>query len=130
MDISVNFISEQFKPFLPDSSQVNPGIYGAELAWWLAEQLATKGISTSYPIFEDWGWFIEYINDEHEYWICCGNVHGTDNTWHVFVDPKSKGLFGRAKKSTKHAKPMIGALQQILEEAKEAEAISNINWNT
>jgi hypothetical protein len=35
MKTEVSFDSERFRPVLPDESQVNPGRYGAELAYWL-----------------------------------------------------------------------------------------------
>src|SRR5262245_29293448 len=47
--------SERFSPVLPDESQVNPGVYGAELAFWLCAELAALGVITSYPVSEDWG---------------------------------------------------------------------------
>ena len=50
------FRSTKFAPVLPDDSQVNPQVYGAELAFWLCTELAKRGIVTSYPNFEDWGW--------------------------------------------------------------------------
>jgi len=38
LDIA-EFSSELFRPFLPEESQVNPEVYGAELAYWLARKL-------------------------------------------------------------------------------------------
>jgi hypothetical protein len=55
MKISVDFESNMFSPFLPGDAQVNPGVYGAELAYWLSRQLAQRGMPTSYPQYEDWG---------------------------------------------------------------------------
>jgi hypothetical protein len=56
LDIAT-FVSDQFVPFLPEESQVNPEVYGAELAWWLASELARRNVFTSYPEYEDWGWY-------------------------------------------------------------------------
>ncbi len=95
---SVQFKSDLFRPFLPEDSQVNPGCYGAELAYWLARKLAEKGIVTSYPEHEDWGWFIEYITEDgDEFWLCCGNVT-TDNEWRVFLEPKAKEIYSVGKR--------------------------------
>lgn len=55
IELAVEFDSELFKPFLPDDAQVNPQVYGAELAFWLSKNLALKGVITSYPVGEDWG---------------------------------------------------------------------------
>jgi len=83
-----------FAPFLPDEAQVNPNVYGAELAFWLSRQLAQRGTLTSYPQNEDWGWFIEYsTEDNHEYWLCCANRDGTQNKWRCYLEPKAKKLF-------------------------------------
>ena len=115
MKTLATFTSDRFKPFLPEEAQVNPACYGAELAWWLARQLAQKGIATSYPEYEDWGWFIESITAAgDEYWLCCGNVDGTDNRWHIFLDPKAKGLFVRKRAPIEPARPLIHALKAVL----------------
>lgn len=55
----VELRTNRFTPFLPDDSQVNPGVYGAELAYWLSQQLASHGVITSYPESEDWGWYLQ-----------------------------------------------------------------------
>jgi len=56
----IEFSSAKFLPTLPVACQNNPGIYGFELALWLAQALGRRGIATSYPAPEDWGWLIEY----------------------------------------------------------------------
>lgn len=126
MRTGVTFKSELFTPFLPEHSQVNPECYGAELAWWAAQELAKKGIITSYPNYEDWGWFIEYSPDDHEYWLCCGNVRGR-NEWHIFLDCKGKGFFRRHKAPREEAEPLMEALEEIL---AECAAITNIQWHS
>lgn len=123
MDTCVDFSSDLFKPFLSDDAQVNPGCYGAELAWWLTKKLAGKGVETSYPNFEDWGWFIEYIVDDNEYWLCCGNIEGENNRWRVYLDPKAKSLFGRNKAPIEVAVPLLKALSEVLVESDEIEGI-------
>jgi hypothetical protein len=60
METEVDFYAEAFNPILPEDAQVNPECYGAELAWWLCRKLAERGAFTSYPNFEDWGWFLEF----------------------------------------------------------------------
>lgn len=124
---AVTFSSSRFQPILPEKSQVNPGRYGAELAFWLCGQLAGEGVVTSYPNYEDWGWFIEYSTDQHdEFWLCCGNVEGTTDEWHCFVQPKGKGLFGRSKPSEENARLLMEALARVLE--KET-SVTNIQWS-
>ena len=126
MDTCVEFESRLFAPFLSEEGQVNPQVYGAELAWWLSRELAQEGVETSYPNSEDWGWFIEYIVEDHEYWLCCGNQGGSKNQWRVFLDCKAKGLFGRNKAPIASATPLLNALSKVLE---RCDGIFNIQWS-
>jgi len=127
MDTEVTFGSERFRPVLPDECQVNPGRYGAELAFWMCGELAKAGVITSYPQFEDWGWFLEYITEAgDEYWLCCGNVDGSDNEWSCFLQCKGKGFFGRKKAPLDNAKPLILALSKLLDSEP---SVTNIKWS-
>lgn len=88
----LEFYSAQFMPYLPESCQVNPGVYGFELASWLSKALMQAGIVTSYPVSEDWGWFIEYIEGDAEFMIGCGCEAGEGEgyldqplLWSVFI---------------------------------------------
>lgn len=90
--VRIEFNSAEFLPFLPEESQANPGAYGFELALWLAQQLMRANIPTSYPLGEDWGWFIEYIEGESEFMIGCGSqaeegegYKGKPIAWHIFI---------------------------------------------
>jgi len=86
--LEINFASEEFPPVLPDECQGNPGTYGFELLFWLAQALMAKGIVTSYPGQEDWGWYIEQSGDS-EYMIGCSpvdeNSDGRPLEWRLFV---------------------------------------------
>ena len=126
METEVTFKSKLFYPLLPNTSQVNPDRYGAELAWWLCRELVKVGIVTSYPYPQDWGWYIEYINDAGDaYWLCCGNVDGSGEKWLCFINPRGKGLFGWKKPSIQKAWLLLEALRQILETES---SISDIQW--
>ncbi|MTW22950.1 hypothetical protein [Allochromatium palmeri] len=88
----LEFTSDKFLPCLPEDCQANPGVYGFELALWLSQALARAGLFTSYPMGEDWGWFIEYIEGEAEVMIGCGSqceagdgYRGQPVMWHVFI---------------------------------------------
>jgi hypothetical protein len=93
----LEFSSDKFSPYLPEEAQQNPGVYGFELADWLARSLAQRGLVTSYPIGEDWGWFIEYLDGDTEIMIGCGSearpgdgYNGDPISWRVFVrQPRS-----------------------------------------
>jgi hypothetical protein len=126
MQTSVDFVSKMFRPYLPEAAQVNPGRYGFELALWISQQLAQRGVMTSYPQYEDWGWFVEYHTDEgHEYWLCCGSRDGLSDSWECFLDPKAKSLFGRNKAPVEGASAMMHALRDLL--AQEP-GITNLRW--
>ena len=127
MQTEVTFRSERFRPYLPEECQVNPGRYGAELAYWLSRQLAGIGVVTSYPHFEDWGWFLEYLTDAgEEYWLCCGNVEDAPDRWVCLLEPKGRGLFGAKKAVVQHARPLLDALARVLE--SEA-SVQDVEWS-
>jgi hypothetical protein len=90
------FRSDLFKPYLPDDCQVNPNVLGFELAHWLSRELAARGSVTSYPNAEDWGWFVEFSDDGHEYMICCsGSLEDEEYEWRVYVT-QPKRLFRKS----------------------------------
>jgi hypothetical protein len=91
----IEFESAMFLPFLPEEAQANPGAYGFELAAWLSQALAGRGVITTYPLGEDWGWLLEYFEGELEIVIGCSSVCGEGEgykgapiTWSIFVDPR------------------------------------------
>ena len=97
LDIA-EFRSARFAPVLPDDCQVNPGVYGAELAFWLCSELAQRGVITSYPESEDWGWYIEYSAESGaEFAVDCGNVGGASDQWLLCLRRFGRKLFGRNK---------------------------------
>jgi hypothetical protein len=92
----IEFTSSDFLPLLPEACQGNPGAYGFELAWWLAQALAGQGVVTGYPLGEDWGWLIEYIDpSEAEFTIGCASMSNEGDgyrkaaiAWSIFVRPQ------------------------------------------
>jgi hypothetical protein len=123
----VHFESELFAPFLPEDCQVNPEAYGAELAMWMARKLAERGVYTSYPNFEDWGWFIEYVREpDDEFWLICVNRDGAKHLWTCALEAKGKSLFGRKKPPIERARPLLEAVEVILTAER---AVKNVNWS-
>lgn len=90
----IEFSSAKFLPTLPAACQSNPGVYGFELALWLAQALGRRGIATSYPAPEDWGWLIEYaLPEERSFMIGCASICGPHQgydgqalDWSIFVE--------------------------------------------
>ncbi len=127
METSVEFDSEMFRPYLPDEAQVNPGVYGAELTFWLSRQLASRGVITSYPNYEDWGWFIEYdTEDGNEYWLRCANRGRDQDKWQCYLDPKARNIFGRNKAPVAGAHLLMRALRDLL---AEEPGIRSVTWS-
>lgn len=120
------FTSLRFAPVLPDECQVNPGVYGAELAFWLCSALARLSVVTSYPQFEDWGWYIDYRTDTGaEFALHCGNVGGSSERWLLSLRRFGRGMFGRNKPPYSEATPLVDAVKRSLE--AEA-AVSDLQW--
>lgn len=121
----IEFCSDRFAPYLPEEAQQNPGAYGFELADWLARQLAKGGLNTSYPVGEDWGWLLEFIDGDQEILIGCAaeanegdGYRGQPIKWRVFVrQPRSlKARFQRTPVSPKVAE-LAAAVEQVLHDA-------------
>ena len=90
--LHIEFTSAKFLPYLPEAYQANPGVYGFELALWLSQALMRANIPTSYPIGEDWGWLIEYIDGDAEFMLGCGSqaeageaYTGQPIDWYIFI---------------------------------------------
>src|SRR5687767_7728831 len=112
----VEFRSQRFSPILPEDSQVNPHVYGAELAYWLCAELASRGVVTSYPVAEDWGWLIEYSADTgSEFAVHCGNVEGARDHWLLSLRRYGRKMFGRDKPPPSDAASLIEGIKALVE---------------
>jgi hypothetical protein len=122
----VEFRSTEFSPVLPEDSQVNPEVYGAELAYWLSLELARRGVATTYPISEDWGWLIEYLPESgSEFAVHCGNVGGARDHWLLSLRRHARKMFGRDKPDYLEAAPLVGAIKALIEGNSR---ITNVRW--
>ena len=122
----VEFHSDRFAPILPEDSQVNPQVYGAELAYWLTAELAKRGVVTSYPIAEDWGWLVEYSTGNGSVFaVHCINLDGARNRWLLSLRRYARKMFGRDKPAYSEAAPLIAGIMAVV--GSEG-SISNVNW--
>lgn len=122
----VQFHSDSFAPVLPEDSQVNPKVYGAELAFWLCVELAKRGVVTTYPEHEDWGWYIGYHTASgSEFAVHCYNVEGTKDHWLLSLRRFGRKMFGRDKPPFSEAAALVSAIKTLLEEEP---TISQLNW--
>jgi hypothetical protein len=80
MSWGIEFSSDRFLPTLPEDCQAYPGVYGFELALWLAQALSRQGIVTGYPCAEDWGWCVDYApTDNLRLTIACASLCAADD---------------------------------------------------
>jgi len=122
----VQFRSDSLGPVLSEECQVNPQVYGAELAYWLCPELGRMGIHTSYPVGEDWGWLIEYTPESgSEFAIHCGNVEGRRDAWLLSLRRHARKLFGRDKPPYEEAARLVEGIQTLLSRTPHA---SEIQW--
>ena len=120
------FRSAKFAPVLPEESQVNPQAYGAELAYWLCVALAKRGLVTSYPENEDWGWYLEFLPDSgSEFALHCVNVEGARDRWQLSLRRHGRKMFGRDKPAYSEASPLMRAIKSLLEEEPE---VAELDW--
>jgi len=120
------FVSGKFSPILPDECQVNPGVYGAELAYWLGGELAKRGVVTSYPQYEDWGWYLEFTTQRGSaFAVHCGNVTGAKNWWLLSLRRYGRKLLGRDKPPFSDADTLIVGIKETLESEP---AITELKW--
>ncbi|NRF71376.1 hypothetical protein HLB44_30765 [Aquincola sp. S2] len=126
--LQLNFASAKFLPFLPEECQENPGVYGFELALWVAQRLIEAGIASGYPFGEDWGWFVECIDDQAEIRIGCSSVSnegdgytGEAITWRIFIK-QLVSLMQRLKGTP--TSPSVKTIARTLQVALEAEGIA------
>ena len=121
------FKSSLFEIELGEDKGINPGIYGKQLAEWLAGKLNAVGYEVE-VINEDWGRCIMCTRDPVWAWVGCGNMHLSfpeipeavpkkeDVIWHCFVVcevPFWKRLFKRID-SQPHRKKLAEQVSAIL----------------
>jgi hypothetical protein len=91
------FNSSKFGIEPDEDKDINPGIYGRQLALWLKGCLEENGYKVEAIINEDWGRCLMCQRDPFMLWVGCGNVSDPDAThpaalplkeaitWHCFV---------------------------------------------
>ena len=81
------FQSKKFKLETNEDEYTNPGIFGKECAYWLADELKKNGYTIKEIVPEDWGWCITLDGfDRYLYWIgCSGEYYDDKLIWSCFV---------------------------------------------
>ncbi|KAF1712772.1 hypothetical protein [Pseudoxanthomonas sacheonensis] len=68
------FQSSMFDIEPGEDQEINPRMYGRQLANWLKEQLELRGYDVEPVINEDWGRCLMCSRDPFMLWVGCGNV--------------------------------------------------------
>jgi hypothetical protein len=68
------FTSSKFEIEPGEDEEINPGIYGRQLARWLKERMEEQGYRVDDIINEDWGRCLLCSRDPFMLWVGCANV--------------------------------------------------------
>ena len=90
------FRSTRFEIAPGEDKEINPGIYGKQLAEWLKARLENRGYKVEPIINEDWGRCLMCSRDPFCLWVGCANVTDLSVspdvippkeqiTWHCFA---------------------------------------------
>jgi len=125
------FKSSKFEIETGEDEEINPRIYGRQLARWLKRQLEEKDYSVEEIINEDWGRCLMCCRDPFMLWVGCGNMTDLsaiesenppakeDIVWHCFVTAEVyfwKRLFRKVE-----TQPAVSKLYADLGEILRAE---------
>lgn len=93
------FKSSRFEIEPGEDDEINPQIYGKQLAIWLKARLEERGYQVESIINEDWGRCLMCSRDPFLLWVGCGNVSDNipasqdnnlplkeDVLWHCFIN--------------------------------------------
>ena len=128
------FKSSKFEIEPGEDEDINPRIYGRQLAAWLKDRLAERGYKIEGVYEEDWGRCIMCVREPFKLWVGCGNVWDYDTakpddgppskdqvTWHCFATaeiPFFKRLFRKVDPAPALSK-LYSELGSILRSEKE-----------
>ena len=92
------FTSPKFEIEIGEDDEINPRMYGRQLARWLKKQLEISGYVVEEIINEDWGRCLMCARDPFMLWVGCGSRPDYDTAspgdpppkheqvmWHCFV---------------------------------------------
>jgi hypothetical protein len=122
MHIDILFDTDRFNLSEAKGHFINPCCFGDDLAAWLRGKLLAKGVSTTEPGQEDWGWYVESQLGDSSYFIGFGGaveqsaVTPNFGEWRIMIE-KHRSLWeklGRRNK-TSHSDPIFAVIREILE---------------
>jgi hypothetical protein len=127
MTTTARFESTRFGPLRPESEQVNPGVYGEELARWLAARLTETEGSEPRVDYEDWAWLVELPLGKGHAWIFCANEYGSDDVWMIDVRPRPRFL-GWLRRPAVTADDLFGLCRRLHVIFQSEATITNLEW--
>ena len=68
-----HFTSSLFDVEPGEDEEINPRMYGRQLAAWLRQQLEQRGHNIEYIVAEDWGSCIVSADEQFALWVGCGS---------------------------------------------------------
>ena len=130
------FKSSKFEIEPGEDDEINPLIYGRQLARWLKERLEGRGYAVEDIINEDWGRCLMCSRDPFMLWVGCANMTedeiASDNAagkaplpatenivWHCFAEAEVS--FVKRWLRTIDTQPAVAKLDQDLGEILRAE---------
>jgi hypothetical protein len=83
------FKSSLFEIEPGEDDEINPGIYGRQLAAWMKQRLEARGYAVDDVINEDWGRCLMCQRSPFSLWVGVGSVTETETknevVWHCFA---------------------------------------------
>lgn len=127
MTTLARFESTRFRPLRSESEQVNPGVYGEELARWLAARLADSEGAEPRVDYEDWAWLVELPLGRGHAWIFCANEYGSDDVWMIDVRPRSR-LLGWFRRPAVTPDELFGLCKKLHVIFTSEATITELEW--
>ena len=90
--LSILFRTSRFNLSKIGKHFINPCCFGEDLASWLRQELTPKGVESSVPYQEDWGWELPVRLGTASYYLCMtGNSDSEGNDageWRIIVEKR------------------------------------------
>jgi hypothetical protein len=116
------FQSTRFAPLPGEDELTTPGVYGRQLADWLAAELPPLGFTLAGPaIPEDFGWCVPVAAEECELFVACANAEAG---WQAYVVAEIglSRLLGNDPRAPAVA-ALYGAVLRILQGAPDIDGL-------
>lgn len=118
METCVEFRSHRFPQIAGEGKEINPGIWGNQLADFLRDNLRRQGFETEEPILEDWGWVVPVVNPQFRLWIGCSCYPEYPDGFLCFIEPHTPSVrqFFRKIDTTERVSSLRLAMDTVLNE--------------